>query len=132
MKEIIITKEINSAKLMDELLAAGLIAPVKDDGTSTVHGNAVYVTDNADEAAIQAVIAAHDPAPAPDKVREITYSTEKVISWQGQMLTVDEARAAWLLYAPEGSPKADELTALIQAAKASVRTQYPDKPLKDG
>ena len=37
-----------------------------------------------------------------------------------------EVEQKWAYYAAECNPKADELTALISAAKQSIREQYPD------
>ena len=65
--------------------------------------------------------------PTPAQQRENAYNTEKVISWDGEMLTVMEASKKWQYYAAEGNTaKTDELTALIAEAKSSIREQYPD------
>ena len=64
--------------------------------------------------------------PAPSELREEAYNTEKVIKFDGQELTVSEASQKWQYYAAEGSAKADELQALIVAAKAEIRAKYPD------
>lgn len=65
MKMIEITKEINPAKLMDELLNAGLISPTTEEGTSPLQGNTLYVADSADTVAIQAIIDNHTATPLP-------------------------------------------------------------------
>lgn len=64
--------------------------------------------------------------PTPAERREQAYNTEKVIEWDGSMLTVTEAAKLWQYYAAEGSDKATQLQALIAAAKAEIRTEYPD------
>ena len=68
-----------------------------------------------------------EPEPTPSEKRENAYNTEKRIEWGGKELTVTEAAQLWEYYASEGSEKADELTALIAAAKANIRERYPDE-----
>ena len=60
--------------------------------------------------------------------REQAYNTIPCVSFGGSMLTVTEAAQQWAYYAAEGrSDKTDALTALIAAAKAKIRAQYPDE-----
>ena len=74
-----------------------------------------------------------EPVPVPRELtpaerRELAYDTEPVIAWEGQMLTVTDAAQVWAYYAAEGrSDKTDELTALIAAAKYSIRAKWPDE-----
>ena len=63
----------------------------------------------------------------PKELRERVYETEKIISYEGDMLTVDEANRKWQEYQAEGNSKANELTRLIANAKATIREQYPDE-----
>ena len=63
----------------------------------------------------------------PKELREHVYETEKIISYDGDMLTVDEANRKWQEYQAESNSKANELTRLIANAKATIRVQYPDK-----
>ena len=63
----------------------------------------------------------------PEELRERAYETDKVISYEGKMLTVDEANRKWQEYQAEGNSKANELTTLIANAKATIREQYPDE-----
>ena len=63
----------------------------------------------------------------PMELRERAYETNKCVSYAGEVLTVDEANKRWQEYQAEGSTKAAELTALIAAAKASIREQFPDE-----
>lgn len=63
----------------------------------------------------------------PEELRERAYETDKVISYEGKMLTVDEANRKWHEYQAEGNSKANELTTLIANAKATIREQYPDE-----
>ena len=63
----------------------------------------------------------------PKELREHVYETEKIISYDGDMLTVDEANRKWQEYQAESNSKANELTRLIANAKATIREQYPDK-----
>lgn len=58
--------------------------------------------------------------------RKRAYKTEKLVEWDGDMLTVDAANKIWQQYAAEDSAKAAELTTLIAAAKADIRERYPD------
>ena len=63
----------------------------------------------------------------PEELRERAYETDKVISYEGKMLTVDEANRKWQEYQAEGNNKANELTTMIANAKATIRKQYPDE-----
>lgn len=63
----------------------------------------------------------------PKEMRERVYETEKIISYEGDMLTVDEANRKWQEYQAEGNSKANGLTILIANAKATIREQYPDE-----
>ena len=63
----------------------------------------------------------------PEEPRERAYETDKVISYEGKMLTVDEANRKWQEYQAEGNTKANELTTMIANAKATIREQYPDE-----
>ena len=63
----------------------------------------------------------------PEELRERVHETEKLISYGGNMLTVDEANRKWQEYQAEGNSKANELTTLIANAKATIREQYPDE-----
>lgn len=60
------------------------------------------------------------------ELREQAYETEKLIVWDGDMLTVDEANKIFLQYDAEGNEKAEELTILIAHAKAEIRKRYAD------
>lgn len=62
----------------------------------------------------------------PKELRERIYETEKIISYEGDMLTVDEANRKWQEYQAEGNSKANELTTMIANTKATIREQYPD------
>lgn len=68
-----------------------------------------------------------EPDITPAEQRENAYNTETIIPWGGDMLTVTAAAQLWQYYAAEGSYKADELQALIAAAKAEIRAKYPDE-----
>ena len=65
--------------------------------------------------------------PTPAEQREQAYNTERIIEWDGELLTVTEAATLWQYYAAEGSEKAGDLTALIVAAKENIRAKYPDE-----
>ena len=68
-----------------------------------------------------------EPEPTPAQLREEAYNTKAIIEWNGEMLTVTQAAQLWQYYAAEGdTAKTDELTALIAAAKAGIREQYPE------
>ena len=62
----------------------------------------------------------------PKELRKRVYETEKIISYEDDMLTVDEANRKWQEYQAEGNSKANELTTLIANAKDMIRGQYPD------
>lgn len=67
------------------------------------------------------------PVLTSAELREQSYNSDPVISWNGAMLTVTEAALKWQYYAAEGNAaKMDALTALIAAAKAEIREKYPD------
>ena len=63
----------------------------------------------------------------PAELREEAYNTEKVIEWEGNLLTVTEAAQLWQYYAAEGNEKANALTGMIADAKDAIREKYPDK-----
>ena len=63
----------------------------------------------------------------PEELRERAYETDKVISYEGKMLTVDEANRKWPEYQAEGNSNANELTTMIANAKATIREKYPDE-----
>ena len=63
----------------------------------------------------------------PKELRERVYETETIISYAGDMLTVDEANRKWQEYQAEGNSQANRLTILIANAKATIREQYPDE-----
>lgn len=68
------------------------------------------------------------PEPYPAKLREESYNSQAIISWDNEMLTVTQAAQLWQYYAAEGNTaKTDELTALIADAKQAIREQYPDE-----
>ena len=68
-----------------------------------------------------------EPVPVtPTEQREEAYNTEKIIEWEGKLLTVTEAAQLWQYYAAEGNDKATTLTGLIAEAKAAIREKYPD------
>lgn len=63
----------------------------------------------------------------PAELREKAYETEKLIEWDGDVLTVDEANKMFLRYDAEGyTEKSAELTILIAHAKAEIRKRYAD------
>lgn len=70
-------------------------------------------------------------APTPADLREEAYNTQTIIEWDGTLLTVTQAAQLWQYYAAEGSTKADELQALIAAAKQTIREQYPDEGVSE-
>ena len=63
----------------------------------------------------------------PAEKREEAYNNDRVIKWDGKLLTVTEASQLWQYYAAEGSDTATELTVLIAEAKHAIREQYPDE-----
>lgn len=67
----------------------------------------------------------------PRENREHAYETEKVITFDGETMTVDEANKRWQEYQAENNAKSAELTALIAAAKAAVRERYPDETAEE-
>ena len=62
----------------------------------------------------------------PAEQREAAYNTEKLIEWDGEMLTVTEAAQFWQYYAAEGNEKAEQLRMLIAETKTKIREEYPE------
>lgn len=62
----------------------------------------------------------------PSQKREEAYNTERIIEWDGEMLTVTETAELWLYYSSEGNEKATRLQELIVEAKKKIREKYPD------
>ncbi len=69
--------------------------------------------------------------PTPTQQREKAYDTQPIVEWEGEQMTVTQAAQKWQYYAAEGSTKADELQALIAAAKQTIREQYPDEEVTE-
>lgn len=70
--------------------------------------------------------------PTQAQLREEAYNTQVIIKWHGEMLTVTQAAQQWQYYAAEGdTAKTDELTALIAAAKETIREQWPDEEVTE-
>ena len=87
-----------------------------------------YVDSSDDEIAEMELHLGEAPALTPASWREQAYNTIPCVSFGGAMLTVTQAAQQWAYYAAEGrTDKTDALTALIAAAKQSIREQYPDE-----
>lgn len=67
-----------------------------------------------------------EPTLSPSELREQAYSTEPIINWEDDLLTVDEANDLFNKYFAEASEKANQLQLLIIEAKTSIREKYPD------
>ena len=68
-----------------------------------------------------------EPERTNKQKRELAYETEKLINYDGTMITVDEANHKFWNYAVEGNDaKTAELTALVIEAKNLIREKYPD------
>lgn len=64
------------------------------------------------------------------ELRELKYETEKNITFDGELLTVDDANDLWLKYQAEGDTvKTNQLTEIISAKKAEIRETYPDEEI---
>jgi hypothetical protein len=72
-----IDKVINESKLMDELLKLNLISPTKNDGTSTLQSNELYVEKEINLPAIQDIINKHDPTRVPQPLQPTTQDLQK-------------------------------------------------------
>lgn len=91
-------------------------------------GNIIYRDATTEEIAEFERKQAELPELSPSELREQAYNTDQTIPWDGDMLTVTQAAQRWAYYAAEGrTDKTDALTALIAAAKADIRAQYPDE-----
>ena len=54
--------------------------------------------------------------------------TEKIIEWDGKMITVTEASQLWQYYSVEkDTEKTELLSQLVIEAKTKIREQYPDE-----
>lgn len=95
----------------------GMIPLYKYEGGQIVRRSAEEI--EADRAAATAL--------PPAQQREAAYNTAQIIPWEGGTITVTEAAQLWQYYAAEGNPKAEQLQALIAAAKTEIRAQYPDE-----
>lgn len=64
----------------------------------------------------------------PKKWREDAYTQEKIITFEDNLLTVDEAEKLFWQYFPDTSREdtANELKRLISEAKDHIRDLYPD------
>lgn len=70
---------------------------------------------------------------SPTEQRELAYKTEKLIEWQGIMLTCDEARVDRMsVYYELGEMEEyGALKALWLAARVEIQTRLPDYPVND-
>lgn len=85
-----------------------------------------YVDPSDDEIAEMESQLGEAPVLTPAAWREQAYNTIPCVSFGGAMLTVTQAAQQWAYYAAEGNTaKTDAITALIAAAKADIRAQYP-------
>lgn len=68
------------------------------------------------------------PVLTPVQQREQAYKTDKIIEWQGEMLTCDEARLNRMsAYSYSGqTEKLGQLQELWMAARESIQLKYPD------
>lgn len=115
----------DSLELPDELLSAY----IDTMGFATLDVDGGVVTALAiNQAAYDAYQEEHRPVElTPAEKREQAYNEDACIELGGEMITVTAAATLWQYYAAEGNEKADELQALIAAAKAAIREQYPDE-----
>lgn len=112
-----------AVKLPEELLASYL--DTLGFAVVTVESGAVTAVE-VNQAALDAYRAA-EPRPTPQQQRENAYNTLAIIAWDGGVITVTAAAQLWQYYAAEGDTETiAELTALIAAAKAQIREQFPD------
>ena len=69
-----------------------------------------------------------EPVLTPAEQRKKAYSTEKLITYKGLEMTVDEANEYVLPYLIEGNTDVStELSTLIISAKEQIRQKYPDE-----
>lgn len=62
----------------------------------------------------------------PSIQRENAYNNDKIIEWENNLITVDEANKIYYNYFVENNPKAEEIQILIIAAKSDIREMYPN------
>lgn len=68
-----------------------------------------------------------DSESTPSEKREEAYNTNKIIEYDGEMITVTEASQLWQYYASEGNTeKMEQITNLIASAKNKIRQEFPD------
>lgn len=65
-----------------------------------------------------------DLRPASEK-REVAYQTKYCVSWNEELLTIDQAVKVWYQYTAEGRDMT-ELSKLIEAEKNKIREEIPD------
>jgi len=67
------------------------------------------------------------PPPVPSKLRERAYATRRVVSYRGESVTIDKANELLLYYlAEDNAAMVTDLQAQIKAAKATIRSEFPD------
>ena len=99
MKTLTYTRRHDLGRLHDELLAAGVPLPLLD-GCTPVQGRGdeiiLSVPDDADEQAIAAVVAAHDPTPVPepDPDADLKAAIEAAQAEIERTATLDDLRVA--------------------------------------
>lgn len=67
------------------------------------------------------------PVLSPADMRRVAYQTHRIIAWDGDMVTVDEANKLFLDYSAEGKEDVTaQLQELIKAAKEKIREEIAD------
>ena len=107
-KKMVNIRYINSSAFLTDLTGWELI----DEGDKFLHAQHNYFA---------------TPLRASQQ-RETAYNTDPHITWEDKLITVTQAAILWAYYSAEGT-KAEQLQSLISAAKAQIRTQYPEEAL---
>ena len=87
------------------------------------------VTDIEDDPVARQAAPVQEPGPA--RLRELAYDGRELIEWPAdseEYYTVSGAAKLWMYYLAEGdTATSSALSALIAAAKAAIRAEYPDE-----
>lgn len=109
------TYELGIAHWYGEAFAAQCVAASDDVKQGWTYSDGVFA-------------APDEVEPTPAELRRIEYATRKCVSWEGDLITIDEANLLHAAYLAEGdTDKAAALQILIAEQKVAIRAELPDE-----
>lgn len=118
---IMIGNKLVTNPSIDMLETEGYKEVIHTEGNGGVYEDGNYII-------IETPAPAPLPVLTPAQLREQAYQNDKIIEWQGEMLTCDEARLNRMsaYYYSGQTEKLGQLQELWMAARESIQLKYPD------